>query len=25
VAPWIIHICGDLAMMGIAVELIHNN
>jgi uncharacterized protein len=22
VAPWIIHICGDLAMMGIAVELI---
>ena len=23
VAPWIIHICGDLAMMGIAVELIY--
>lgn len=23
VAPWIIHICGDLAMMAIAVELIY--
>jgi uncharacterized protein len=22
VAPWLIHVCGDLAMMGIAVELI---
>ncbi len=25
VAPWIIHICGDLAMMAIAVELIYRN
>ena len=25
VAPWVIHICGDLAMMAIAVELIYRN
>jgi len=22
VAPWLIHVCGDVAMMGIAVELL---